>query len=834
MKGFTQNLLWIIKRGLWVYIAVIFSFIYFIQPVRAEEKKVIRVAYPIQAGLTEIDETGNYRGYTYEYLQEIAQYTGWDYEFVQAPGDINTSLSQLMDMLESGEIDLMGGVLYSDAMNERFDYAGHSYGIVETVLQVLHDDTRDVVINSQVMQKMDIAVISLTGRTMDELKTYCEMNMIDAEYVLCEDDEGQIKAMEEGRADAMVNTSLNYVEGVRNIARFSPKPFYFITAKGNESGLVPMLNSAISNIDRADPYFSTSLNDKYFVAPNDSLLLSDAEVTYIEEMNPLKVGILKNQAPFQYADEKTGGLNGISVDLLKYISKETGLKLKYITVNNTGELYKKLKDGDIDMLAAVNFDYGYAQDNQISMSRPYISAQYILLLNEKSSEENLNDGTLALTTDSLLENQETEEVKLYEDIDECILAVNKGEADYTYVDGYTAQYYINRPEFRNLRLIPQTNSSRELCFGIARKENSQLLSILNKTVLNIQDEKLQAIIYKNTLYKQEFSVIRLLEEYPLTSALIITGFFACIIGILSVNIIQRNRLNRQMSLNLRKHLQVYDLMEDYFFEYDYKKDTLMVSIPAKKEGDQARLNQYDINFPSDNSPLKESGKSFVETIKSSDNKIKEMELLCEDGTYHWMRVAAKTVYDREVPVYAVGKLSIIDEEIREREYLLEQAQRDGLTKILNVTTSRRLIEKNMSEMKEHETSGFLLLDIDNFKSVNDTYGHMRGDQVLYEMAGLLRESFRADDVVGRLGGDEFIVYIKRIATRKALGDKCNILCRKAREIKLDDSHNVSISIGGILVTCKDTYDDVYQRVDAVLYEAKAGGRDQYKIENLSE
>lgn len=66
-----------------------------------EDRPVVRVGYPIQQGLTEIDENGNYTGYIYDYLQEIAQYTGWDYEFVRAEGDINESLMTLMEMLET-------------------------------------------------------------------------------------------------------------------------------------------------------------------------------------------------------------------------------------------------------------------------------------------------------------------------------------------------------------------------------------------------------------------------------------------------------------------------------------------------------------------------------------------------------------------------------------------------------------------------------------------------------------------------------------------------------------------------------------------------------------
>lgn len=74
---------------------------------------------PSRPGLTDFDEFGNYSGYTYEYLEEIAQYTGWDYEFVQAPGSMDDSLTTLMGMLQEGEIDLMGAMLYTEQMGRR-------------------------------------------------------------------------------------------------------------------------------------------------------------------------------------------------------------------------------------------------------------------------------------------------------------------------------------------------------------------------------------------------------------------------------------------------------------------------------------------------------------------------------------------------------------------------------------------------------------------------------------------------------------------------------------------------------------------------------------------
>ena len=81
----------------------------------------------------------------------------------------------------------------------------------------------------------------------------------------------------------------------------------------------------------------------------------------------------------------------------------------------------------------------------------------------------------------------------------------KGEADYTYMDAYTAQYYVNMPEYQNLKMIPQSYEPRKICFGVAKAGDPQLLSILNKCINTISEEDSQAIINSNTLQKQPFS-----------------------------------------------------------------------------------------------------------------------------------------------------------------------------------------------------------------------------------------------------------------------------------------------------------------------------------------
>lgn len=125
-----------------------------------------------------------------------------------------------------------------------------------------------------------------------------------------------------------------------------------------------------------------------------------------------------------------------------------------------------------------------------------------------------------------------------------------------------------------------------------------------------------------------------------------------------------------------------------------------------------------------------------------------------------------------------------------------------------------------------------ILDLDHFKLINDTYGHVTGDRVLREIANLLRDSIRQPDVVGRYGGEEFLILLPNTDLESASKQAAR-LCKQARElnIQLDDrSIPITLSIGvahfknGI-----DTWQTLLTRADTAMYDAKRRGRDQWAV-----
>lgn len=800
------------------------------------DNRTIRVAYPVQKSLTEVDEQGNYSGYTYEYLLEIAQYTGWNYEFVQVPGEINESITKLMKMLEDGEIDIMGGMLYNEPLEKMYNYAGNSYGVVNTVLQVLYENTAIDSISSQTMKKIRIAIMENSSTRLEELNEYCKMNLISPELVYCKTEEEQIEALKNGRADALLNVSMNPIEGVRTVAKFSPKPFYFITPKGN-TDLTQRLNSAISNIEQTDPYFSTTLYEKYFAPENNKMFLSDEETKFIKDTEKLRVGVPLNKPPFQNIYKDTSELKGISIDLLNHISDKTGLEFELVPVKSQANLEKMTKNHEIDIVAGMIYDYEYSRKHNIIMSRPFISTQYAMMINNKLNENSLDGKRLALTKDIAYESHFKGDIVWYDTLEECIEAVNKGYADYTYGEGYSMQYYMNQPKYKNVRLVPQTYEAQRICFGVTKPNKQELLDIFNKAIISISSEKMQSIIYQNTTYRQDFSLLYIMQQNPIETVFIVSSLLICIIGFMAFSLHTHTSMNEKISLELKKHIQVYEMASEYFFEYDYKQDKLIISMQGKGidtyygvEKNNNRESENGNTTDDKKEIRREYNKKFFDIIKSQENGTTEMYSLLSDNTFHWIRITSKIIYnDRNVPVYVIGKICNIDSEKEEKNMLLDKVQKDSLTNIYNAAYIRKLTAKNLLDLSTDKNGALLIIDIDYFKSINDTYGHLFGDKVLVNVAKILDESFAKDDIVGRLGGDEFSVYVKDIINKEELINKCNNVYNQIHLIKLPNGKSLSISMGVVITKCGQEYDELYEIADSALYDSKREGRNRFKI-----
>ncbi len=203
------------------------------------------------------------------------------------------------------------------------------------------------------------------------------------------------------------------------------------------------------------------------------------------------------------------------------------------------------------------------------------------------------------------------------------------------------------------------------------------------------------------------------------------------------------------------------------------------------------------------------------------------------GHYRWNRVRAALQRDEHGrPVKAAGVFIDIDNEKRAAWALQESARRDALTHLLNKNASRQEITDHLARRETDALAVLAIIDLDNFKLVNDQYGHLFGDAVLSRVSTEISRMFRGGDVVGRIGGDEFMVFLPEIPSQKMATDRFQLLCDAVRkalsEYPVDGQ--LSCSIG--LAFAPDhglTYEDLFRRADRALYQSKSSGKGGYSV-----
>lgn len=210
-------------------------------------------------------------------------------------------------------------------------------------------------------------------------------------------------------------------------------------------------------------------------------------------------------------------------------------------------------------------------------------------------------------------------------------------------------------------------------------------------------------------------------------------------------------------------------------------------------------------------------------------------LISRDGQrYYWMRIDARIFYwKHDHSVRMITYRQNVDAEKRQELALINRAEMDPLTGLLN----REALQARAESFLEDETAEgdcyCAILDIDHFKRVNDTFGHVAGDMALREFARILKAKFRPGDLLGRMGGDEFLVFLRTTdasVVRARVASFLDTLASshvefEGKELPLTASVGIAVGSAG-----SGDFATLYRRSDAALYRAKADGRNRYALD----
>ena len=280
-----------------------------------------------------------------------------------------------------------------------------------------------------------------------------------------------------------------------------------------------------------------------------------------------------------------------------------------------------------------------------------------------------------------------------------------------------------------------------------------------------------------------------------------------------------------------------EFKDTLLFEYDRESDSMEFTSNALETLDLDRERLKGVvtreaeSFPVFHPDDMESVRRILRGAASmAPDQIEHdrVRLKRRDGEYSWYRSQYKAVFGPDGRVTRViGTLTDISAQIDREIELRKQAQQDPLTGVYN-----RAGVKLINARLEQISRGVLfMLDLDDFKSINDNFGHAAGDKLLMAIGHILNETFRADDIVARVGGDEFVAFLSGSDSRALAEQKGQELLERVRNLRIEGIDAVaSVSVGAASApTYGRTFEALSVVADDALYQVKNSGKGGFAL-----
>ncbi|MBR4342630.1 MAG: diguanylate cyclase [Lachnospiraceae bacterium] len=308
------------------------------------------------------------------------------------------------------------------------------------------------------------------------------------------------------------------------------------------------------------------------------------------------------------------------------------------------------------------------------------------------------------------------------------------------------------------------------------------------------------------------------------------------ISVVLVDVTNEKLLNEQIALQEERYRLVTELSNDVILDYIIEDDVLCLSDNYNNFyagnnviTDFLKGDQINAPFVCDDD-LEKFSELFRILITLGENVDEQLRITNINGNYVWCRMIAMPVRDKTGAVREViGKIINIDLHKKELARLETKAMRDPLTGALNKEYTKIFIERYMDENPDKNGMLFVV-DIDKFKEINDTYGHIAGDHIIVSVVKAITASFRSSDIVGRIGGDEFVVFACNVQKKEdqiKQAQKLQGVLRQSVEFN-GKMIKKSASIGVSMFPYHgNTYEQLVDCADKALYAVKGGGRDAF-------
>lgn len=402
--------------------------------------------------------------------------------------------------------------------------------------------------------------------------------------------------------------------------------------------------------------------------------------------------------------------------------------------------------------------------------------------------------------------------------------------------------------YRNDRWLTMPHANHGLLDLLGYSQEEVQKKFQNRYLLLIHPDDREAVLRESMQQQrksafQEFeyrvvardgSVYWLLSKSQLMTDSTGAESFYCVL----IDITQSKKVQEELHALIERYQIVMDQTNDIIFEWHADSDELHFS-PRWNERFGRSMVQKDalqyLTYASDVHPSDCADFSKMIDQLFAGRRYGEAEVRLYDSMrhFHWCRFRITAIRDHYGQVVRmIGVIADIDSEKRASQELRDMAERDSLTQLYNKRAATQKIGTYIERMGPEDSAVMFVIDVDDFKKINDHCGHMRGDALLQEIAMELKRIFRNEDIVARIGGDEFLVFMTSVREPRIIEERASRINSLLHSIVVQHKAGGAISCSIGVVSCPQcgrNFNELFEHGDVALYDAKRKGKNQHSF-----
>lgn len=801
-------------------------------------------------GFYEQNEQGEPEGYGREWLDMMAEKANLTYEYVWTD-----NFSTCIELLRENKVDMLAPAGRTASRVEEFVFSDFSLGTECGVL--LTPSSNDSLVYEDFAAFDGLRVGYVEGSVfLEPFEQYEKENGFKTQLIPYRNSAAAIEAMKKGQAEAALVSFFSMREDTKLLAKCGIEPFYFMFRKEDRL-LTGKVNDGLRQLIMESGRVEEEMMRRYF--PHFySTPFSRAELDYIENAPVLTVGCPSNICPVSYLDEETGEVVGITREVLEKVSGLSGLRFRYVPLPAGTISYDMMYEQGISLISSVENNWLNRKVKDLNLTTPYMDSRKVFVSRPETSFDDTDTMKVAVATGSATLERVVQAayphftLVVYDTMEECFEAVRKGETDLLLQNQYVVSYLLAKPAYENLVTVPADNLEDKLCLSIVSFEpdgsvnpvlgDERLLSVLNKAIEQVNRTDVTKITISHTaMHPYKFTLGDFLFKYRVLIFCLLTAFLL-LAALLTYIYLQQKSFIEKLSIEQKKDSIFINNSGNIVFEMDCRKRTLtMSSLFLEKFGWIPEKNRIsdEVGILSDSFGVHETERGRMEATARCLLERKEpagclVRVMKKDGGCLWCNINLYPMMDaRGELVYIIGSIEDVDAEVRTKQELEKKSRTDAMTGLLNKEAFYEAAESCLKE-GGGENIALAFIDMDNFKQVNDTLGHLAGDQALRQLAEKLQDIMSAEDVLARFGGDEFCILIRGLE-KEALEERLAKTVERCLVRYEAAGLTASISMGAVYTDgAAAELEELMELADKALYEAKEAGRNRYVLKGVQD